>query len=118
MRWAKFLQRRLWRHIKPTPTLRFLAEASSASLSMRREVGPSAVSGFSMNTWSPFWMAYAKWTQPERQRRGKNGNIARLQAIHRVLIGVESDEPALRRHVHDGAIILAQGLVAFIEPAR
>ena len=43
--------------IKPTPTLRFLAEASSASLSMRREVGPSAVSGFSMKTLRPFWMA-------------------------------------------------------------
>ena len=46
-----------WRDIKPTPTLRFFAPASSASLSMRREVGPSAVTGFSMKTFSPFWMA-------------------------------------------------------------
>jgi len=42
------------RDIKPTPTLMFLAFASSASLIIRTEVGPSAVSGFSMNTFSPF----------------------------------------------------------------
>ena len=57
MRSASSCSARLCRDINPTPTLRFLAVASSASLNILREVGPSAVSGFSMKTFSPFWMA-------------------------------------------------------------
>ena len=48
------------RDIKPTPTFKFRFVASSESSSIRRLVGPSDVSGFSMNTLSPFSMAYLK----------------------------------------------------------
>ena len=41
-----------------------------------------------------------KMDPAERQRRGKNGHVARLEAIHRVLVAVKADEPALRRHIH------------------
>ena len=53
----------LWRDMRPTPTLMFFADACFARSSIRREVGPSAVSGFSMNTLMPFSMAYLKCTQ-------------------------------------------------------
>ena len=44
----------------------------------------------------------------ERQRRGEDRNVARLQAIHRLLVAVETDELALLGHVHlVGELLLA-----------
>ena len=39
----------------------------------------------------------------ESRRRGEDGHVARLQAIHRLLVGVEADELAVGRHVDFGA---------------
>ncbi len=41
------------RHIRPTPTLRFFAAACSPRASILRVLGPSTVTGFSMNEFSP-----------------------------------------------------------------
>jgi hypothetical protein len=35
----------------------------------------------------------------KRRRRRENGNIARLQTIHRMLIGVEAEKLAIGRYV-------------------
>ena len=43
-----------WRHISPTPTLRFFLADSSARASIFRVLGPSTVTGFSMKTLTPF----------------------------------------------------------------
>jgi hypothetical protein len=48
---------RQWRTISPTPTFRFFSTDRSASSSIRSDVGASTVTGFSMNTFSPFSMA-------------------------------------------------------------
>ncbi len=45
------------RHIRPTPTLRFFSLALSARAMILRVVGPSTVTGFSMNVFTPFSMA-------------------------------------------------------------
>ena len=50
------------RDMSPTPTFRFFADASSASLSRRRLEAPSAESGFSMKTFRPFLIAYSNMT--------------------------------------------------------
>jgi hypothetical protein len=42
------------RHIRPTPTFMFLATDFSPSSNIFRLVGPSTVTGFSMNTFTPF----------------------------------------------------------------
>lgn len=47
----------------PALTFRPIATDCWANLIMRREVGPLAVSGFSMKTFSPFSIAQAKCTQ-------------------------------------------------------
>ena len=49
---------RLWRHIRPTPTLRFFFLASSFRASMRLAVMPSGQTGFSMNTFRPRSIAF------------------------------------------------------------
>ena len=46
-----------WRHIRPTPTLRFFLADCSARASILRVLGPSTVVGFSMKTLRPFSMA-------------------------------------------------------------
>jgi hypothetical protein len=46
-----------WRHIRPTPTFMFFLTDSSPSFSIRRVLGPSTVTGFSMKTLIPFSMA-------------------------------------------------------------
>ena len=56
-----------WRHIRPTPTLRFFFFASSLRANIRRVEGPSGVSGFSMKTLTPFSMAFLKCTQRKAQ---------------------------------------------------
>ena len=49
------------------------------------------------------------------QRRGKDRHVARLQAIHRLLVGVEADELPLVRHVDPIAELLLQGAEAAVE---
>jgi hypothetical protein len=51
------------------------------------------------------------------QRRCKNRDVARLQAIHRVLVSVKANESALRRNVHvRGALgVAAQAIVTVLE---
>ena len=60
---VQFLQCRAWRDIRPTPHFSFFASACFASSNIRRLVGPSAVTGFSMKTFRPFSIAYLKCTQ-------------------------------------------------------
>ena len=54
----------------------------------------------------------------KRRGRGENGDIARLQTIHRFLVGVEADELAVRRHVHLARELLLQIGQVFCEPLR
>ncbi len=51
------------RTINPTPTFRFFFFASSFSASIRFVVGPSTVTGFSMNVCRPLSMACVNCTQ-------------------------------------------------------
>ena len=90
---------RQWRHISPTPTFWFFLTDSLASSNILTEVGASTDTGFSMNTLSPLSMAYLKWTQRNTGGVAKNHDVARLQAVHRFLVAVEADEPAVLRHV-------------------
>ena len=48
--------------------------------------------------------------------RGKNGHVARLQAVDRLLVGVQSDELAIVGHVDLMAQLLLQILVTAREP--
>ena len=57
MRSSSSWRARQWRTISPTPTFRFFCTLSSPSLSMRRVVGPSTVTGFSMKMFRPLSMA-------------------------------------------------------------
>ena len=54
----------------------------------------------------------------EGRGRGENGNITRLQTIHRFLVGVEADELTIRRHVQLARELLLQIVQVFIEPLR
>ena len=69
--WSSWRPRQ-WRTMRPTAVLRFFLSASSASWIMRFEVGPSTATGFSMNTLSPFLIAYWKWTHRNA------GGVARI----------------------------------------
>ena len=51
----------------------------------------------------------------ERQRRGEDRDVARLQAVHRLLVGVEADELAILRHVHLVAELLLDVPIAAVE---
>ena len=51
----------------------------------------------------------------KRQRRCQNHDIPRLQAIHRLLVAVETDKPAFRRHIHFIGRILAQPFVTVVK---
>ena len=51
----------------------------------------------------------------EGQRRGEDGDVARLQAIHRLLVGVETDELAILGHVDLVGELLLELLVAAAE---
>ena len=52
----------------------------------------------------------------KRQRGGKHRHVARLQTVHRLLVGVEAGEPAILGHVHLIAKLLLERLVTAIEP--
>ncbi len=47
---------------------------------------------------------------------GQHGDVAGTQAVDRLAIGVEADEPPLRRHVDLVGILLAQGRVRRGQP--
>ena len=66
-RFRSSLRASQWRHIRPTPTLRFFCAERSASASIFRVLGPSTVVGFSMKTLMPLSMAWPKWTQRNAQ---------------------------------------------------
>lgn len=115
MRLCKSCNDRLCRDIRPTPTLRFFCFASLFNSSIRREVGPSAVTGFSMKTLMPFSMAYLKCTPAERQRRGENGDIALLETVDRTLVGIKADVFAVVGHIHLILVFSLEGIVGAVE---
>ena len=51
----------------------------------------------------------------ERRRRGEDGHVAGLQAIHGLLVAVEAEEPAFLRHVQPVGGLLAEVLVAALQ---
>src|SRR6185503_13566304 len=101
--------------MRPTPTLRFFSEACFARSSIRREVGPSAVTGFSMNTLSFFSIAYWKCTQRKASGVVKM-DVAGTQGINGVLVAIEADEFAVVRHIDlAGHGTLLQSVKAAVE---
>ena len=50
----------------------------------------------------------------ESERRGEDRDVARLQAIHRLLVAVEADEFAIVRHIHAVGVYGVDRLVAAI----
>ena len=52
----------------------------------------------------------------EGRRRGEDRDVARLQAIHRLLVGVEADELAVLGHVDLVGELLLQVAVAALQP--
>ena len=50
--------------------------------------------------------------------RGQHGHVARPQAVDRLAVGVEAQEPPFRRHVDPVAQQVAQRLVRLFEPVR
>src|SRR5579871_2016750 len=47
---------------------------------------------------------------------GKNDHVSRLQRIHRVLVGIETDELPLLGHVHLRAVVLHEIVAGLVEP--
>ena len=88
-----------WRHIRPAAILRFFFSAASPALMTRRTPAGSVANDFSMKTLTPFSTAYSRWTRAEGRVAGQHGHVAGPQAVDRLAVGVEADEPPLRRHV-------------------
>ena len=52
----------------------------------------------------------------ESQRRGEDCHVSRLEAIHRFLVGVESNELAFLGDVHAVATLALERVVAAVQP--
>ena len=62
-------------------------------------VGPSTVTRLLHEDVQALLDRVGELDPAERRRRGEDDDVAGLQAIHRLLVGVEADELAVLRHV-------------------
>ena len=99
MRSASCCIARLWRDISPTPTLRFFAVACFGQLEHSARGRPVRGQRLFHENVQPLLDRVGEMHPAKRQRRGEDRDVARLQAIHRLLVGVEADELALLGHV-------------------
>ena len=94
MRFCSSWSGRAWRDIRPTPTLRFLATGFFGQLE-------HALAGRAVHRDRLFHediqvlLDRIREMNPAESRwSGEDGHVARLQAIHRFLVSIETDELA------------------------
>ena len=101
--------------MRPTPTFRFFFSASSASLYIFLALGAVGDERLFHEDIQAFLDRVAEMHPAESQRRGEDGDVARLQAIHGVLVAVEADELAVVRHIHFVGVLGLQRLEAVVQ---
>ena len=131
-RFKSSLRASQWRHIRPTPTLRFFCGRPIGQRQHLPGAGPVDGRGLLHEDVDALVDGVAEVDPAEGAGRGEEDDVARPEAVHGLLVGIEAEEPTVGRDVDLGGVPAAdraidrpaggvpagrrQRLVAHLEP--